>query len=96
MGLHYHFSLPNRLVRYSSLQMIPQSGMVSTILSPLLVILYSSIMEILPYDVQHFDVEKIVLGKCSIIMGKEIYQANHVNENGLLTCKMPNMKEISR
>lgn len=96
MGLHYHFSLQNRLVRYSSLQMIPQSGMVSIILSPLLVILYSSIKEILSYDVQHFDVEKIVLGKCSIIMGKEIYQANQVNENGLLTCKMPNMKEISR
>ena len=29
---------------------------------------------------------KLVLGKCSIIMGKEIYQANQVNENGLLTC----------
>ena len=39
---------------------------------------------------------KLVLGKCSIIMGKEIYQANQVKENGLLTCKMTNMKEISR
>jgi hypothetical protein len=39
---------------------------------------------------------KLVLGKSSIIMGKEIYQANQVKENGLLTCKMPNMKEISR
>ncbi len=39
---------------------------------------------------------KLVLGKCSIIMGKEIYQANQVKENGLLTCKRPNMKEISR
>ena len=39
---------------------------------------------------------KLVLGKCSIIMGKEIYQANQVKENGLLTCKMPNMKEISQ
>ena len=39
---------------------------------------------------------KLVLGKSSIIMGKEIYQANKVKENGLLTCKMPNMKEISR
>ena len=35
---------------------------------------------------------KLVLGKCSIIMGKEIYQANQVKENGLLTCKMPNME----
>jgi hypothetical protein len=83
-------------MRYSSLQMIPQSGMVSIILSPLLIILHSSIKEILPYDVQHFDVEKLVLGKCSIIMGKEIYQANQVKENGRLTCKMTNMKEISR
>jgi hypothetical protein len=39
---------------------------------------------------------KLVLGKCWIIMGKEIYQANQVKENGLLTCKMTNMKEISR
>jgi hypothetical protein len=39
---------------------------------------------------------KLILGKCSIIMGKEIYQGNQVKENGLLTCKMPNMKEISR
>lgn len=39
---------------------------------------------------------KLVLGKCSVIMGKEIYQTNYVKENGLLTCKMPNMKEISR
>jgi hypothetical protein len=39
---------------------------------------------------------KLVLGKCSIIMGNEIYQANQVKENGLLTSKMPNMKEISR
>jgi hypothetical protein len=26
---------------------------------------------------------KLVLGKCSIIMGKEIYQANQVKGNGL-------------
>jgi hypothetical protein len=39
---------------------------------------------------------KLVLGKCWIIMGKEIYQVNQVKENGLLTCKMTNMKEISR
>ncbi len=40
---------------------------------------------------------KLVLKKCSIMcVGKEIYQANPVKENGLLTCKMPNMKEISR
>ena len=39
---------------------------------------------------------KLVLGKCSIIMGKEICQANQVKENGRLTCKMTNMKEISR
>ena len=39
---------------------------------------------------------KLVLGKSSKIMGKEIYQANQVKENGLLTCKMTNMKEISR
>jgi hypothetical protein len=43
--------------------MIPQSGMVSIILSPLLIILYSSIKEILPYDVLYFDVEKISFGK---------------------------------
>ena len=39
---------------------------------------------------------KLVFGKCWIIMGKEICQANQVKENGLLTFKMPNMKEISR
>jgi hypothetical protein len=39
---------------------------------------------------------KLVLGKCWIIMGKEIYQANQVKEIGLLTRKMTNMKEISR
>jgi hypothetical protein len=39
---------------------------------------------------------KLVLGKCSIIMEKEIYPANQVEQNGLLTCKMPKMKEISR
>ncbi len=38
---------------------------------------------------------KLVLGKCSIIMGKEIYQANQVKENGLLVCKMPIWREIS-
>jgi hypothetical protein len=64
------FSLQNRLVRYSSLQMIPQSGMVSIILSPLLIILYSSVKEILSYDVQHFDVEKISFGKMFDNYGK--------------------------
>ena len=38
---------------------------------------------------------KLVLGKCSVIMGKEIYQANQVKENGLLVCKMPIWREIS-
>jgi hypothetical protein len=57
-------------VRYSSLQMIPQSGMVSIILSPLLIILYSSVKEILSYDVQHFDVEKISFGKMFDNYGK--------------------------
>jgi hypothetical protein len=50
--------------------MIPQSGMVSIILSPLLIILYSSIKEILTYDVQHFDVEKISFGKMFDNYGK--------------------------
>ena len=39
---------------------------------------------------------KLVLGKCSIIMGKEIYQANQVKGNGLLICKMPIRREISK
>ena len=38
---------------------------------------------------------KLVLGKCSIITGKEIYQANQVEDNGLLACKMPIRREIS-
>ena len=39
---------------------------------------------------------KLVLGKCSIIMEREIYPANQVEEKGILTCKMLKMKEISR
>ena len=70
IGLHYNFSLQNILARYSSLQMIPQSGMVSIILSPLLIILHSSIKEILPYDVQRFDVAKISFGKMFDNYGK--------------------------
>jgi len=70
IGLHYHFSLQNILVRYSSVQMIPQSGMVSIILSPLLIILHSSIKEILACDVLRFEVEKISFGKMFDNYGK--------------------------
>lgn len=44
--------------------------MMSIILSPLIIILYSSIKEILPYNAQHFDVEKIGFGKMFDNYGK--------------------------
>ena len=67
------------------------------ILSPLLIILYSSVKEILSSDVRHIDVAKISFGRMfENYRKKEIYPTNQVEGNGLLTCKMPKRKEISR
>jgi hypothetical protein len=66
------------------------------ILSPLLIILYSSVKEILSSDVRHIDVEKITFGKkFENYRIKEFYPTNQVEGNGLLTCKMPKRKESS-